>query len=153
MPNPKRTTLLALVLVLALTGGACATKNLTPVQNAQFKLNQAVALVAQANDAMAQAVIALNGQQVIPTELAAELLSYNVSVALAVRSSVAILKQPNTDWATQAKGVLGVLQNLKLPPKATAWLNDPNVSQAARGVIDLVRGLEIAITAAIQAAG
>ncbi len=147
-----RILLAGLLLCLCLMGSACIKNaNLTAPQAAIYQTNRTVAVLAETNKGVAASVIKLSELKLLQPDLTNEVLNYNRSVALAVKSSVAIL-QSGKSWSEIAPEVLKLLQNLPLPQKTAEFLKAPTTDQGVLALISAISSTQLLVQQAITEA-
>jgi hypothetical protein len=131
---------LAIVLLLASMGTAC--KKNTNVNQPQTPLQRIAVyntLLAEANNGIAKAVIAVAKADMITSRDAVMVLEYNQRVATASQALTAILRSPG-DWATIAPQIYAIASQITPPKDLLTWAQSNPKLSAVLSAMNSVAG-------------
>lgn len=143
--------------ILTVTSTGCASRTTqgpgTPAApSPQYTIQQGLSIMADANKAATQAVIALNSQGVIPTDITREILKYNALVAQSAKSGTTIM-QSNKSAAEKATVLRALMAQLPLPEQIKTWSASSTGNEVLAGAIAAITSVQTTIALVLANTG
>lgn len=147
-----------IVLALALLGatGGCVkhVANLTPAQNIQLSLDQALDIIANSANGAEKSAYSLEASKLISTSVARSIGNYSKEAAQVVQRALAVNQGSTQTPAQKAAAVLALLQTIKqLPSDVQGFVNSPGADATVQSLVTLVQNIVSTAKALIASQG